>query len=220
DKHCWNSLSELVGNRVLLATSNWPHTTGIAIASEHNPQSTNRACPSSLPEKFIDSSGPGIKELALQTPDIKSQKRAKNVTASDNTLCLPVEQPAVAETIEPPLTYSAWVFNAETKLDCFLITEIVQALQNMRGKNIRCIYSMDNTKSTELWPVELAVGMGVNFMKIGGLFGAERVEKLTHWLHIAEGQHPLTSAACFSNDPRPVLYDWENTMLQDEMKNP
>ncbi|KAA3673358.1 uncharacterized protein DEA37_0005889 [Paragonimus westermani] len=79
---------------------------------------------------------------------------------------------------------------------------------------------MDNTKSTELWPVELAVGMGVSFLKIGGLFGAERVGKLTHWLRIAEGQHPLASAACLSNDTRPILYDWENTMLQDEMKNP
>ncbi|KAA3673357.1 uncharacterized protein DEA37_0005888 [Paragonimus westermani] len=135
DKHCWSSLNELVGNRVLLATSNWPHTTGIAIASEHNPQSANRACPSLSPEKVVDSSGPGIKELALQTPGMESQKRAKNVTANDNTLCVPVEQPAVAENIDPPLTYSAWVFNAETKLNCFLITEIVQALQNMRGKD-------------------------------------------------------------------------------------
>ncbi|KAF5404134.1 hypothetical protein PHET_02365 [Paragonimus heterotremus] len=219
DKHCWNSLSELVGDRVLLATSNWPHITGIATASEHNPQSTNRARPSSSFEKVIDSSGPGIRELAMQRSSIELQKRTKNVTASDNTLCVPVEQSEVVETAESPLTYSAWVFNAETNLDCFLVTEVIQAQQNMSGRNIRCIYSMDNTKSTELWPVELAVGMGVSFMKIGGLFGAERVEKLTHWLSIAEGQHPMTSAAHLSKYSRPILYDWENTLLQNEMKN-
>ncbi|CAH8591356.1 unnamed protein product [Schistosoma margrebowiei] len=81
------------------------------------------------------------------------------------------------------MCYSSWLFTMDPCLDCVLITEIIQAIHILHLQNRQVIFSLDNLQVIEDWPMDMAIGLGIDFIKITGLNRIDQINKLITWYH-------------------------------------
>ncbi|KER32199.1 hypothetical protein T265_01634 [Opisthorchis viverrini] len=194
DNNAWSALQKNVGDQVLLVTSIAPQKlwTVTQMKSEAlNVPRDNGFC--------YSSSGPGVKCMAN-----KLMSSAYSTEESE------IKQLHVNDQFQDSVEFSGWMFDSLAQLDCFLVSELIQAVENLHFAEKRSIFAVDRMLTSELWPVDLAVGLGVHFLKIGGLAGEEHVSKLIHWMNIANSSDEGVTI-------RPTMYSWANfRRLPDE----
>ncbi|CAH8616737.1 unnamed protein product [Schistosoma rodhaini] len=94
------------------------------------------------------------------------------------------------------LCYSSWLFTMDTCLDCVLITELIQAIHQLHLQNRQVIFSLDNLQVIEDWPIDMAIGLGIDFIKLTGLNRIDQMNKLITWYNyyqnIIDQNHLMT----------------------------
>ncbi|TGZ60806.1 hypothetical protein CRM22_008334 [Opisthorchis felineus] len=187
DNNAWSALQKNVGDQVLLVTTIAPQklwTVAQTKGEALNAPRDNGVC--------CSSSGPGVKCMA-----------GKLLSNSFSTEDSETKQLHVNDQFQDSVEFSGWMFDSLAQLDCFLVSEILQAVENLHVAAKRSIFAVDRMLTSELWPVDLAVGLGVHFLKIGGLAGEEHVSKLIHWMNIAHSSEEGVTT-------RPTMYSWAN----------
>nr|AAW26305.1 SJCHGC04242 protein [Schistosoma japonicum] len=94
--------------------------------------------------------------------------------------------PIINSTDKHSLYYSAWLFTLDTCLDCVLVTEVIQAVYKMHKENRQVIFSLDNLNVFEDWPMDMAISLGIDFIKITGLNRIDQMNKLLAWYNYYE----------------------------------
>ncbi|KAH9580821.1 enolase member 4 [Schistosoma haematobium] len=102
-------------------------------------------------------------------------KQIPNGALQSTSLCNTVDK--------QDMCYSSWLFTMDPCLDCVLITEIIQAIHILHLQNRQVIFSLDNLQVIEDWPMDMAIGLGIDFIKITGLNRIDQMNKLITWYH-------------------------------------
>ncbi|GAA57215.1 enolase-like protein ENO4 [Clonorchis sinensis] len=187
DNSAWAALQKNVGDQVLVVTSIAPQKLWTAAQTKSEVPNASRDY-----DVCYSSSGPGVKCM--------SSKLLSNSYSTEESETKQLhENDQFQDTVE----FSGWMFDSLAQLDCFLVSELLRAVENLHVAAKRSIFAVDRMLTSELWPVDLAVGLGVHFLKIGGLAGEEHVSKLIHWMNIAHSSDEGVTMG-------PAIYSWAN----------
>ncbi|CAL8090538.1 unnamed protein product [Calicophoron daubneyi] len=185
DKQCWAALSEQIGPGFVLCTTNMPQSAG----PTNGPwKSANANSPRSA--RMVASSGPSILQLAQLQHLAEPRKDGESETNDEDEAVPDEREETVEQSTETQLAYSGWLFNTRTDLECCLITELTRALRNLHGQGKHSIYDIEYD-TNEQWPMDMAVGLGIHMVKLGGLNGNERTGKLIYWGKLLEREDEL-----------------------------
>ncbi|CAH8575854.1 unnamed protein product [Heterobilharzia americana] len=137
------------------------------------------------PFKFSTPTGSTVYDL-LNSKEKDNCKKTNLVEIEDGTIeplqdaiCQPIKTKTPID--KQSICYSSWLFTFDTCLDCVFITEVIQAVYTLHIQNRQVILSLDNLCVVEDWPVDMAIAIGINFIKFSGLNGTDKVDKLIAW---------------------------------------
>ncbi|TNN21393.1 Enolase 4 isoform 1 [Schistosoma japonicum] len=187
DKECWELLRTRITFPILITTSTTiqpsmklmipNRSNSIATKNSTIIQTTN-LCNELI--QFSTSTGLSIYEL-INCQD--NNEHVNDQQINDTSL---QTMPIINSTDKHSLYYSAWLFTLDTCLDCVLVTEVIQAVYKMHKENRQVIFSLDNLNVFEDWPMDMAISLGIDFIKITGLNRIDQMNKLLAWYNYYE----------------------------------
>ncbi|CAH8529149.1 unnamed protein product [Schistosoma turkestanicum] len=199
DKECWALLKTRITNPIWITTSTTiqpamkelsANQSSSMVTAKPNPTTISTTpideqCKFSIPTGLTINQLANLQENIIHTPDDDDAFVSNDVDiieddnhdlkqAENNNLIIHTAD-------KQDLCYSTWLFTLDTCLDCVLMTEIIEAIYKLHSQNRKVIFSLDNLQIIEDWPMDMAIGFGMDFIKITGLYRIDQCNKLIRW---------------------------------------
>nr|CAH8860117.1 unnamed protein product [Trichobilharzia regenti] len=135
---------------------------------------------------FSIPTGPTIYDLLHSEENNTNVEQTDSAQLEDKMIDGEIQDTSIQQVDKQNLYFSAWLFTFDTCLDCVFITEIIQAIYKLHQQNQQVILSLDNFYASEDWPIDMAIALGINFIKFNGLNYPDKVDRLITWYEYYE----------------------------------
>ncbi|CAH8862791.1 unnamed protein product [Trichobilharzia szidati] len=197
DKDYWETLKSRLPFPVLITASTTvqpsakdvlPNRSSSVAAKSSTVTTTTTAAVTTCeaPSTFSIPTGPTIYDLIQPEENSSNVEQTDSIQLEDKISDREIQDTSTQPIDKQKLYFSAWLFTFDTCLDCVFITEIIQAIYKLHQQNQQVILSLDNFYAPEDWPVDMAIALGINFIKFNGLNCSDKVDRLITWYEYYE----------------------------------
>ncbi|BHF82701.1 Enolase, N-terminal domain [Sparganum proliferum] len=176
-----DTIPEAVQDQTLLHRATSPsvaYISRLARGEEVEVESKENAAAAREKETSIDPPPSEVSRARRETKAMKGKQRGKQEEES----VLPPPPPP-----SPPHKVSAcWMWSCAITVDCLLVTEMAQAVAYMQKQGKTVIFDVDGVDVDENWTLDLAIGLGCDFVKFSGPGCSDTVRKMDYWLSALE----------------------------------